>query len=507
MDRPDIQIARKILGVLHDVDELAYSHPDVGLVQDEYRSDGYALFEYDLKKSPPIDVPEALGYLSKIIEEHLRSSDPSDPWGLVSDELVVLKLSNHPQGSSGRCFLLYMDYLAAFINKLFPDARITPAERKALLQSLSGISLKQAAILDNVSYETRKTQLKSVFQKTRLTKQQTLSNFLITHLTLDIATRTTRRTDRAESDEMFFHYVDMYMGSYVRASVVQESASKRFRVLEIGDPAGMPVVCVHHLGIINFSEEEISEIYKKRLRLICPLRHGALGPGDPKVPSSDHMEHAISGIDLAVSLTGQKNPVIVSLLSGCLYALTYLEKHDGKIGKLIMLGASYKPPIEHNSTSSFKKNLHELAVEREKTLELTVSTMLESIDKPEALRRVMKESHNNGDADNQAIDELFADENQVQAMRHRLRYSPASIVEDLKIQANKDWTPLHRVNSKIHFIHGSEDKLISIENIKKLVGQKKEMKLHVVRGAGNWIFGKYTRQTMSIIREVVDEGV
>ena len=304
---------------------------------------------------------------------------------------------------------------------------------------------------------------------------------------------------------MFFHYVDTYMGSYVRASVVQESASKRFRVIEIGDPVGMPVVCVHHLGIINFSEEEISEIYQKRLRLICPLRHGALGPGDPKVNSTDHMEHAISGIDLAVSLTGQNNPVIVSMLSGCLYAINYLGKYDNKVGKLIMLGASYKPPVELNSTSRFKKNLHELAVERERTLELTVSTLLESIDQPEVLKRVMKESHNNSVADNLAIEELFADENQVQAMRHRLRHSPFSIVEDLKIQARKDWPQLLRVKAKVHFIHGSEDKLISIENIKNLVDQNKGMKLHVVKDAGNWIFGKYTRQTMSIIREVIDD--
>ena len=507
MDRPDIQIARKILGVLHDVDELAFNHPAVTMVQDEIGFKGYALCEYDLNKSPLVHIPESVEYMSEMIEEHIRSSTSTDPWGMVNNELVILKLSDQSQSSSGRLFLLHMDYITAFLDKLFPYAHITPAERKALLQSLSGISLKDAASLDSVSYETKKTQLKSVFQKTQLPKQQTLSNFLITHLTLDIATQSTKRSVNAESDEMFFHYVDTYMGSYVRASVVQESARNRFRVIEIGDPAGMPVVCIHHLGIINFSEEEISEIYRQRLRLICPLRHGALGPGDPKVTSANHMEHAISGIDLAVSLTGQRESIVVSMLSGCLYAINYLEKYQDKVSKLIMLGASYKPPAELNSTSRFKKNLHELAVERERTLELTVSTLLESIDQPEALKKVMKESTNNCDADNETIEDLFADENQVHAMRYRLRHSPLSIVEDLKIQAHIGWAPLQSVKTKVHFIHGSEDELIPVENIRQLVDKKEGTKLHIVEGAGNWIFGKYTSQTMSIIRDVIDDRV
>jgi len=471
MDRSDIQIAKKILGVLDDSDGITFDHRDLKLVTGNSRFEGYALFDYDLKKAPPARLPHSVEYMSEMILDHLRSSNPSDPWGVINGELVMLKLSDQPGSSSGRLFLLHMNYISDFLNKLFPNTRITPAERKALLQSLSGISLKYAASLDNVSYETKKSQLKSVFQKTQLPKQQTLSNFLITHLTLDIATKSTRRSVNAESDEMFFHYVDSYMGSYVRASVVQESANKR------------------------------------RIRLICPLRHGALGPEDPKVTSAEHMEHAISGIDLAVSLTGHQDVTILSLLSGCLYAINYLEKYEDKVGKLIMLGASYRPPVKMNSISTLKKNLHKLAVERESTLESTVSTMLESVDQPEILKKVMKESQNNGNADNQVIEELFSDDSQVHAMQHRLRHSPLSIVEDIKIQSSNDWTALQGIETKIHFIHGSEDELISIENIRNLLDRKEGMKLHVVKGAGNWIFGKYTSQTMAIVRKVIDDSL
>jgi len=64
---------------------------------------------------------------------------------------------------------------------------------------------------------------------------------------------------------------------------------------------------------------------------------------------------------------------------------------------------------------------------------------------------------------------------------------------------------LEHIETRIHFIHGSEDGLISIDNIRRLVDQKESGTLHTVKGAGNWIFGKYTRQSMSIIRDIIDD--
>ena len=95
------------------------------------------------------------------------------------------------------------------------------------------------------------------------------------------------------------------------------------------------------------------------------------------------------------------------------------EQYPDKVNKLIMLGASYKSADEKTVTSLLKKNLHDLAAEHERTLELTVSAMLESVDQPDRLKKVVKESHNNSFADSTAIDALFSDKNQVKAMQHR----------------------------------------------------------------------------------------
>ena len=507
MNRPDLKIVRRVLGVLYDVDELDAHHPDVKSVQHNMFN-GSSVLEYDLSKDPVVHLPDSATHVSDLVEQHLRSTDSTEPWGFIDNKFIALKLQDQPYSNSGKLLLFSTEFITALLEKLFPADRITNAERRIILQSLSGVSLKDAAKIDNVSYETKKSHIKSVFQKTELKSQQALSSFLVTHFTLELASNISRKPDNAESDEMFFHYVDNYMGSYVRASIIQESATQRFRVIELGDPAGTPVVCVHHLGLINFSEEEIALIHKNNIRLICPLRHGALGPMDSKITAQAYFAHAIAGIDLAVSLTGQKSTTVLSLLSGCMYAINYSASHPERVHNLIMIGASYKPPVEAKVTSMFKHNLHELAKEHEQTLELTVSTMLESVDQPERLKKVVQKSNSNGVADNKTVDELFSDRKQVNAMQHRLRYSPLSIVQDLKTQAEKDWTPFEKIEQQtnVHFIHGTEDDLIPLEHIQSLLTQRNKASLHVVDGAGNWIFGKYTNQTSTIIRGILDNA-
>ena len=261
----------------------------------------FAIVNYDLTSATPIEFPSDYKHFTDIVVQHLRTSTDSGPWGILREDVVVLRVSDQPASRSGRIILLLADYFSVLLNKLFPHANITHSERHTLLQILIGYSLKQAAEQDQVSYETKKSQIKSVYNKTNIRRQQELSSFLTAHITLEVAAEYSRFKNQAKTDAEFFHYVDNYMGEYVRASVIQESADNRFRIVEIGDPAGLPVVCIHHLGTLGFSRAEIKLIRNLGIRLICPLRHGAIAPTDRKLSAAAYLEHTIAGIDLAVS--------------------------------------------------------------------------------------------------------------------------------------------------------------------------------------------------------------
>ena len=95
------------------------------------------------------------------------------------------------------------------------------------------------------------------------------------------------------------------------------------------------------------------------------------------------------------------------------------------------------------------------------------------------------------------------DSPQVSAMQHRLNNSPLSIAQDLQAQAKIDWSPLFNndKNTDVRFVHGDSDKLIPIKSIEGLIKEKPKYHLHNVEGAGNWVFGRFSKQTFSIVRE------
>jgi len=265
-------------------------------------------------------LPPHLEACTTQIADLLKSSRGETEWGVLTTDDAVIKITDSANGQFGKLLIISEYYFSELLRKLFPNERMTYSERRTLLQLIIGKSLKKAANEDTVSYETKKTYLKTVFQKTGLHSQQEISNYLLAQILLSSASSRSQLRPQAHADDTFFQFVDNYMGPYVRASVIQHSATERYRVIEIGDPTGHPVVCVHHLAIIHFSDEEVAAIKQQGIRLICPLRLGAISNLDPFVSTRQHLEHAVKGIELAGSLTGRKKFTLVSLLGGGHYA-------------------------------------------------------------------------------------------------------------------------------------------------------------------------------------------
>ena len=67
MERPDLYIARKVLGVLHDVDELDVHHPDLDLVLNQHGFEDSTIVDYDLTKETKVKLPDALIHLEQSV--------------------------------------------------------------------------------------------------------------------------------------------------------------------------------------------------------------------------------------------------------------------------------------------------------------------------------------------------------------------------------------------------------------------------------------------------------
>lgn len=453
-------------------------------------------------------LPAHLQACAEQISELLETCRGQTEWGVLTTDDAIIKISDTADGQSGKLLVISEYYFSELLRMLFPDERMTYSERRTLLQLIIGKSPKKAADEDNVSYQTKKTHLKAVYQKTGLHSQQEISNYLLAQILLRSASSRSQQRPQAVADDTFFRFVEQFMGPYVRASVIQHSANERYRVIEIGDPNGHPVVCVHHLAIIHFSDHEVETIKKNGIRLICPLRLGAISNLDPFVSTRQHFEHAIKGIELAGSLTGKQKFTLVSLLGGGHYALEFMRRHPSKIHSLFFLGGFYREPTQAATHTNFTDSIYNLASKDHRTLRMLVKFLLRKVDDHNSLRKVWDAFTNHCKSDRKFIDEIFSDEKLVSSTQYRLKYSASSIAQDLLAPSNSSWQSLVQSakHTQVYFVHGTNDSICPYSTLEKITENHPNFSLLPVEGAGNWVFGKYIQSTFGYVGQTLNRS-
>lgn len=505
MEKEDYSLATAALATLPTSDAVEFASwcasPDFN--NPELRA---YVAEYQDGLFNPNQLPSHLRGCQEEISELLKSSRGETEWGLLTTDDAIIKISDGPDGNSGKLLVISEYYFSELLRKLFPNERMTFSERRILLQLIIGKSTKKAAIEDTVSYETKKFHLKVVYQKTGLRSQQEITNYLLAQILLSSASSHSRLRPQAHADDIFFRFVDNFMGPYVRASVIQHSENERYRVIEIGDPDGYPVVCVHHLAIVHFSDEEVETIKQNGIRLICPLRLGAVSDLDPFVSTSQHMDHAMGGIELAGSLTGKKKYTLLALLGGGHYALEFLRRNPTKIESVFFLGGFYRQPTTSDSHTNFTDSIYKLAAKDYRTLRMLVKFLLRNVDDHSSLRKVWDAFTNHCESDQKFIDGIFSDAKLVSSTQYRLKHSASSITQDLLVPSKSSWQSLAESSktTQIYFVHGTKDSLCPYSTLAKLTQQYPHFTLLPVEGAGNWVFGKYIHATFAHVRKIVN---
>lgn len=503
-------LAKKILSVLPDNApeefERLYNTGELTHDQKDAMPVTWSIVRYDLDSSEVVHLPNSSSRFKNLINRHLTEPVHSIHWALMDQDAVALRMSEKPDGRAGRILLFTVEFIADLMQRLFPNRKFTRAEIRIVMQALAGISLKQAAEQDFVSYETKKSQLGSVFQKTNIKHQRDLSMLLLSHLTIDVAANWSRQAlfKVGTPDDAFFDYCDRYIGKYARTSVVRES-NQNFRILELGDLAGTPIIFIHHLGLFHLHEKDIKLLRDKGIRLICPLRSGALGPQDEYLADDQNLEHALRGIDVALSLIAEDSVPLVSLQSGCHYAVQYTDLKPESVSKLIMLGASPIFTKDAGDLSVFMRSLQTLALRHLLRLKATVAYLNKRVNNENQLKKVMLGVYKHERADSREIENLFSDKHQVAAMQCRLKNSAASIAQDLRFRALADWSKFQTIPASIpiHFIHGDTDKIAPIESLSPLITLRRNTYLHSVENAGNLLLGHRTSKVFDLIQQVV----
>ena len=109
-------------------------------------------------------------------------------FGILWESRLVLNIKENSSGYTGKLLIFDSDTLNRALNTIYPEHNLTHAEKRTLYQVICGLSMREAAELDGLSPETKRSQIKSVRAKTGLGRQADIATYTVTRLLMDTET-------------------------------------------------------------------------------------------------------------------------------------------------------------------------------------------------------------------------------------------------------------------------------------------------------------------------------
>jgi len=438
--------------------------------------------------SHTMDTPKAAVELSQQILEL-----PPEQLGGINDSFLCLRIDDSTGANSGRIVVLERGAVEAVLEQLFPNASLTPAEKRALLQVVCGVPLKQAAAGDATAYETKRRQIKSVSAKTGRGGQRDLAGFVLARLLVDLAW-----TPIASSvhDAALYDYHHRYLPSEVRVHVTERRDGTRHRLLDFGDRNGRVFIVLHSQVLPSLSTADVEFCSKLGLRLIWPLRHGELDPEASLLSFDDHASHARAGIDAARELFTGKRAVLLCLMSACWYGIDYAHRHPENVERLVFVGACYRPTRGKDAQGRLRDGLLRLSGQHRASAALLLRFIGQRLRDPERLDAFLRKLYTDSAPDTAVLAADLDDSEARESLMLRFTLSGSSITQDFLHLHFPNFNKLVAIDKPIAFVHGSEDPVHPVSEVASLAEQV-GAPLTILKGAGQLLYAAHWSTVLS----------
>ena len=118
MKRNELQLAKTALRVLPEADATEFErwYLETGRKYGQEHTNAtpppFAISNYNLASNLPLTFPSGYEDFQAIVLKHLKRSPHHDQWGLLHDDVIVMRISDQPSSQSGRLILLTTEYLS-----------------------------------------------------------------------------------------------------------------------------------------------------------------------------------------------------------------------------------------------------------------------------------------------------------------------------------------------------------------------------------------------------------
>lgn len=392
------------------------------------------------------------------------------------------------RGSPLRVMVLPDSGIAHRLEGIGLQEAISSAELHLLKQLLGGTDLAGAARSDGVSHETRRSQFKSLARKLAARSQGELVSRVLTQLLEDPASPSP--SIGHWGDGLFIALCEEFLPD-AHCHLLQGASGAFHPIIELGPPEGRPVILVHPQMLPDLRDEDMEALQVRAIRLVVPLRHGALAWPTGPLDVTTHLDHACEGIELARRHFCGDRAELLACISGCAYAIEYARRHAGHVSSIGFAGAPVFPVGFLLSAGRLRNGLLRLATGDGQLFARVMGIFSGRIERPETFRRLLLNYYRTCPADLAVIEAEYAAPHGGERARKLCAASMESIRHDLYHQVRPRWEQLPTGVFPAAFFHGQDDVNHPIAGVRTLSNELGGLPVHAIPEAGQLLYYRH----------------
>ncbi|NVO24370.1 alpha/beta fold hydrolase [Donghicola mangrovi] len=259
---------------------------------------------------------------------------------------------------------------------------LTPAELALLKALLTNLTLREISADTGATYETRRSQAKSLLAKSRMSRQADLINIMSALVAMSI---TLRQSQSAVINRTSDEVVQRLYGALGRVHHLTMSSGRDLHVMDVGPPGGQPILLMHSTFLPFYPmPAQAQDFYGQNLRFLMPVRPGFLGSQLPKgeaIEITDLFARDVAEFVRAFNFT---TVPVVSHTIGVFAALKLLKHSPDHRSALLVSPTHITSP--QSQLPPFMYETIKLACRSNKAIMAVMDLLTRAIDLPEKFR-------------------------------------------------------------------------------------------------------------------------
>lgn len=356
--------------------------------------------------------------------------------------------------------VVYLDGIALtkILVQFLGHITLSKSELNLLIQILCGMTLKEAAITDNVTYETKRSQFKSLAARTGFhTQSEVIRNTLSCLMTYVMELFHTFYTGASHHGDEAWKFLNSYYPGIFRYHQIEMNDGQKLRVADTGPIGGDPVIWLHSQTLPCPKQLSNDWPLERNIRLLIPLREGFLEETDTRYSKAGHIDRCTNDLVAVVKHFCGGKARVVANSTGVPYAINMAVKFPEHVEHITFCASSYLGHYHNQPVRKLVNGVKNLVTKNELLIARMFERYLSKMSSLAGILEVLESSYKDSNWDMEVFTALLSNPVNHSWMYESYRKSRHSVVMDVAMGGYDVWKNAEKIGCGTLFVHGKLD--------------------------------------------------